>query len=281
MVVETGWPRGAQRELGERRRFRRGEPEKPAPAYDTVRQVPSERTAASGQVLVHGRSHRWAVVGRCVCVERIVGDLLVQVQSVAQHPELILGHLLDLVGGIARFDLGPERPALDGLREDCRRRPDVLGRRLVGGVELAVVVPAPGQGLQLLVGEVLHELAQARVRAEEVLADVGARLGGERLGVAVESRVHLVEQHAVDVTRQQLVPAPAPDDLDHVPSASPQQRLQLLDDLAVAPDRTVEALKVAVDDEGEVVQAFAGRQAERGPRLRLVELTVPDETPHP
>ena len=146
-----------------------------------------------------------------------------QVQSVAQHTELIFGHLLDLVRGIARLDLGPERPALDGLREDCRRRPDVLARSLVGGVELAVVVPAPGQGLQLLVGEVLHELSQARVRAEEVLADVGARLGGERLEVAVESGVHLVDQHAVDVARQKLVPAPAPDDLDHVPSASPQQ----------------------------------------------------------
>ncbi len=142
-------------------------------------------------------------------------------------------------------------------------------------------MPATGQGLQLRVRQVFHELAQAGIGAEEVLADVRAGFGGECLEVAVERRVHLVEEHAVDVTRQQFVPAPAPDDLDDVPAATSEQRLQFLDDLAVAPDRPVEALKVAVDDESEVVEALARREAERGSRLRLVELAVPDEGPHP
>ena len=204
-----------------------------------------------------------------------------QVQPVSQHPELLLGHLLDLVGGVARLDLGPERPTLDGLRQDRRRGPDLFCRRLVGGVELAVVVAATRQRLQLRVRQVLDELAQARIGAEEVLADIGAGLGGEGLEIAVEGRVHLVEEHSVHVPRQQLVPAPPPDDLDHVPAATAQQRLQLLDDLAVAPDGPVEALQIAVDDEGQVVQALARRQAERGPRLGLVELAVADEGPHP
>ncbi len=141
-------------------------------------------------------------------------------------------------------------------------------------------MPATRQRLQLHVRQVLHELAQTGIGAEEVLADVRAGFGGERLEITVESRVHLVEEHAVDVTRQQFVPAPAPDDLDHVPAATPEQRLQLLDDLAVAPDRPVEALKVAVDHEREVVQALTRGKAERSTCLRLVELAISDEGPH-
>ena len=45
--------------------------------------------------------------------------------------------------------------------------------------------------------------------------------------------------------------------------------------------RPVEALKVAADDEDEVVEALPRRQAERGPCLGLVELAVADEAPHP
>ena len=45
------------------------------------------------------------------------------------------------------FEVGAERPALDRLAEDRRRRAgaEVLGGRLVGGVQLAVVVTAAGQ----------------------------------------------------------------------------------------------------------------------------------------
>ena len=67
-----------------------------------------------------------------------------------------------------------ERPALDGLGEDDRRRALVLGRGLVGGVDLAVVVAAAAELGEVVVGEVLDELAEARVGPEEVLADVGA-----------------------------------------------------------------------------------------------------------
>ncbi len=169
-------------ELGEGGRQRLGQPREPAPAHHPVRQVPAEGAASRDEVLVHRRSLRRAVVGRLLGVEGLVGDLVLQAQPGAQHPELLLGHLLDLVRGVARLDLGPERPSLDGLREDGGRRADLLGGGLVGGVELAVVVPAAWQRLQLGVGKVLDELAKARVRAEEVLADVGARLGRELSG---------------------------------------------------------------------------------------------------
>ena len=55
--------------------------------------------------------------------------------------------------------------------------------------------------------------------------------------------------------------------------------LQLLHDLAVAAHRAVEALEVAVDDEGEVVEPFARGDRERAQRLRLVRLAVAQERP--
>ena len=131
-----------------------------------------------------------------------------------------VGHLLDLVRGVAGLDVGAERPALDRLGQDHRRRARLLGGGLVGGVELAVVVPAAGEPAQLLVGEVLDHLAQPRVGAEEVVADVGAGLDRVALELAVDRGVHLVEQHAVDVLGEQLVPLRAPDDLDDVPAGT-------------------------------------------------------------
>ena len=88
--------------------------------------------------------------------------------------------------------------------------PGRLGRRLVGGVQLAVVVAAARQVAQVVVGEVLDQAAQPGVGAEEMLPDVGAVLGGVLLELAVDGGVHLVEQHAVDVAGEQLVPLASP-----------------------------------------------------------------------
>ena len=58
----------------------------------------------------------------------------------------------------------------------------------------------------------------------------------------------------------------APDDLDDVRTGAPEERLQLLNDLAVAADGTAEALEVAVDDEHQVAESLRpGREME--PRL--------------
>ena len=114
--------------------------------------------------------------GGSVAVERRLGDLVVHVQPVAEHEQLLLGHLLDLVRGVAPLDLGTERPALDRLAQDHGRHAgaEVLGRRLVRRVQLAVVVAAAGQVDEILVAEVGDHLAQPRIGPEEVVADVGA-----------------------------------------------------------------------------------------------------------
>ena len=236
---------------------------------------------AAGPQVLHGVGALGrADVGR-VALEGGVGDVVGQVQPVAEGTQLRLGHLLDLVCGVARLDLGAERPALDRLGQDDGRCALLLGGQLVGGVELAVVVPAAGQRDQLVVAQVLDQLAQAGVGAEEVLADVGARLDGQLLVLAVDRRVHAVEQDAVDVLGQQRVPARAPDDLDHVPAGAAEHRLELLDDLPVAADRTVEALQVAVDDEDQVVEVLPAGHAQGADGLGLVHLPVADEAPDP
>ncbi len=199
-------------------------------------------------------------------------------QPVAELLEVVLGELLHLVGGVLALE-GVDRPALDGLREDDGRLADVLGRRLERGVDLAVVVAAAGQLAQVVVAEVLDHGAQPRVAAEELLADVGAGLDRERLELAVGCRVHLVDQHAVDVLGEQVVPLAAPDDLEDVPAGAAERRLELLDDLAVAAHRAVELLQVAVDDERQVVELLAGGDADRAERLRLTHLPVAEERP--
>ncbi len=124
------------------------------------------------------------------------------------------------------------------------------------------------------------ETAETRVRAEEVVADVGARGHRVLLELAVDGGVHLLDEHAVHVAGQQVVPLAAPDHLDHVPARAAEVTFQLLDDLAVTSDRAVQALQVAVDDEREVVEAVAGRERDPAHRLGLVHLAVAEVGPH-
>ncbi len=240
-----------------------------------------QHRAPGHQVLVGLGALGRPVVRGQVGLEERVGDLLGQVEPVPQREQLGLGHLLDLVGGVARLDLGAERPALDRLGQDDRGRAALLGGQLVGGVELAVVVAAARQRPQLVVAQVLDQPAEPGVGTEEVLADVGPRLGRVLLELAVDGGVHPVEQHPVDVAGQQLVPARAPDDLDDVPSGAPEDRLELLDDLAVAPHRTVEPLQVAVDDEDQVVEVLTPGHPECADRLGLVHLAVARRSTRP
>src|SRR4029434_11267166 len=68
--------------------------------------------------------------------------------------------------------------------------------------------------------------------------------------------------------------------LDHVPAGAGEQRFELLDDLPVAAHRAVQALQIAVDDERQVVEAFASSERESSDRSRLVDLAVAEHTPH-
>ena len=210
-------------------------------------------------------------------LERGVGDR--QLEAVAEDLQLGLVELLGLVRDVAGLDAGAEGPALHGVGEDDRGRTGVLGRRLVRGVDLAIVVAAAAELGEVVVAEMLDELLQARVGPEEVLADVGAARDRELLELPVERLVHLLDEEAVHVPGEEVVPFAAPDDLDDVPARATERGFELLDDLAVAADRAVEPLQVAVDDEGQVVEPLAGRHVEAAQALGLVGLAVAEERP--
>ncbi len=131
----------------------------------------------------------------------------------------------------------------------------------VGGVHLHGIVPAEREFLQLLVGQVADQLQQLRILAPEMLAEVRARFDRVLLILAVDDLAHALDEQAVLVFLEQLIPFAAPQHLDHVPAGAAEARFELLDDLPVAADRTVETLEVAVDDEDQVVELFAGSEA--------------------
>ncbi|MCY1392372.1 hypothetical protein D9M71_72400 [compost metagenome] len=110
-------------------------------------------------------------------------------------------------------------------------------------------------------------------------AVVGAVVGAEGLVLAVDGIGEAAQQHVVAVAGEQRVPVRTPDHLDHVPAGAAEQRLQLLDDLPVAAHRAVQALQVAVDDEGQVVELLARGQRQRGDGFRLVHLAVAEHAP--
>ncbi len=178
------------------------------------------------------------------------------------------------MGGVSALEVLAQRVALDGLGQDDRGLSFVVDGGAVGGVDLAVVVATALEVPDLLVAHVLHQRLGARVAPEEVVAHVGAVVGLVGLVVAVGSGVHQVHQRAVAVGVQQGVPFAAPHHLDDVPAGAAEERLQLLDDLAVAAHRAVEALQVAVDHEGQVVQAFQRPYVRQPAAFGLVHLAV-------
>ena len=212
-----------------------------------------------------------------IALEFLVRDR--DLQAVAQLLGVLERQLLHLVRRVTSREVRAQRVALNGVGEDDCRLAGVLHGCLVGRVDLAVVVAAALEFPELVVGPVLDHFLGARVAAEEVFAHVGAVVRAEGLVVAVQGFVHDVDEGVVLVGGEQLVPAAAPDDLDDVPAGTLEEGFQLLDDLAIAANRAVEALQVAVDDEGQVVQALLGRQLEHAAGLGLVHFTVADEGP--
>ena len=224
----------------------------------------AERGAALAQVL-----HLRRVVGRLVVLggaHLLVGQR--QLEAVAEGQQRVLGHLLGLVGDHLALAGDAHPVALDRLGQDHRRLAGVRDRRVVGGVDLLLVEPAAVEQPDLLVGHVRDALEQHRVAAEEVLAHVGAVARLERLVLAVDALLHHLDQRAVGVGGQQRIPAAAPDHLDHVPAGAAEVGLELLDDLAVAAHRAVEALQVAVDDPDQVVEPLAAGQRRSRPSTR-------------
>ena len=238
----------------------------------------------------HRPVHRLAALGDVLgldavgtgTIERRVGHVLVRdrdAEAGAELHHLAVVHLLLVVGDVLALTRLADAVALDGPGQHHRRHVLGVDGALEGVVDLGRVVAAQRQLLQLLVRQVLDHLEQPRVGAPEVVAHVGAGLDRVLLVLAVDDFAHPLDQQPLVVVLEQGVPFRAPDRLDHVPAGAAEDRLELLDDLAVAAHRPVEALQVAVDHEDQVVEPLARRQGDGAQRLGLVGLAVAEERP--
>jgi len=173
-----------------------------------------------------------------------------------------------------------ESVPLDGVRQDDSRCALGLHGATERGVNLHRIVPADAQMGELVVGEVLHHLPESRIRPPEVLADIAAAAYAIVLVLAVDHLAEPLHQESLSILIEEGIPVLAPQDLDHVPADAAEDRFQLLDDVAIAAYRSVEALQIAVHHEDQVVESLARGHRDGAQGLRLVRLAVPDEAPH-
>ncbi|MNO58461.1 hypothetical protein D3C76_490200 [compost metagenome] len=238
-----------------------------------LRYEATQGCAALGQVLGFGRTF-FRLEERQVLQ---VGILDRDVEAVTEVTQAVDVDLLGVVRGVLGF-AGTGTVTLDGLGQDDGRLVLVVDRLVVRRVDLVRVVAATVELPDLFVGQVFdHGLELWGV--EEVLTNVRAVFGFVVLVLAVDDFVHAALQGTVGVLGQQWVPETAPDDFVDVPATATEHAFEFLDDLAVAANRAVEALQVAVDDEDQVVQLLAASQGDRAQGFRLVALAVAHEAP--
>src|ERR1019366_5244753 len=190
----------------------------------------------------------------------------------------LFGELLLLVRGVAAFNRA-EPVTLHGFRKNERGAALVLGRHFVSVVDLQRVVTTAMQVADLVVGHVIHKRRGFGITAEKFLADVSTAARLERLIIAIDAFVHELNEASGLVLLEETIPVTAPDTFNNVPSGATEQTLVFLDDLAVAADRAIKALQIAVDNEDQVIEFLAHGDANRTGRFGLVHLAVAEERP--
>src|ERR1700678_511868 len=132
----------------------------------------------------------------------------------------------------------------------------MIDRRAVGSVDLNRIVTTQPHAGELLIRKMLHHFQQPGIGAKKVLPEIRTALDEIFLILAVRDLAHAPEEQTVAIVLDDLVPIATPDHLDDVPSGTAEDRFQFLNDLAIAADRPVETLQIAVDDENQVVETF-------------------------
>ena len=151
-----------------------------------------------------------------------------------------------------------------GLGKDNRRSAVRRFGGLEGGEEFPKVMAASLQSADLVGGHIRNERADFRVLLEEMRQIVCPVSGAERLVLAIDRGCEAAQQCMVDISGEKGVPFRTPQNLNDVPAGSAKGHLQVLDDLAIAPHRSVKSLQIAVDDEGQVVEFLARGEGEAG-----------------
>ena len=152
-------------------------------------------------------------------------------------------------------------------------------RRFEGGEEFAEIVAAAFQTVDVPVRHMRDERMHFRVFIEEVNEIVAAVSRAQRLILAIDRRRESAKQRMLLVAREESVPFRAPEDLDDVPARAAEKALQLRNNLPISAHRPVQALEIAVDDEGQVVEPFARGKRKARDQLRLVHFAVAEDAP--
>ncbi len=125
----------------------------------------------------------------------------------------------------------------------------MVNRSPEGSVHLDGIVAPKSQAGELIVRQMLDHFEQTRIGAEQVLPEVGSALHEIFLVLSVAHFTHAADQQAIAIILDEAVPVAAPDNFNDVPARAAKNGFQFLNNFAVAANRTVEALQVAVDDE--------------------------------
>ena len=140
-------------------------------------------------------------------------------------------------------------------------------------------MPSTVQAPDVFVRHVCDHLGEFRVLTEEALPDEGPVFRFESLVFTVDRLFHALFQQAFGVAHQQWIPVGTPDQFDHVPAGAAEFSFQFLDDLAVTPHRSVQALQVAVDDKHQVVQPVPPGKPNSAHGFGFVHFSVTDKGP--
>ena len=133
----------------------------------------------------------------------------------------------------------------------------------VGRVDLVGVMTAAIEVHDVLIAQILNQLKGLRISAEEMLAGIGTPIEFAVLKLPITDIVHDFLQQPALIALDQGIPFASPHYFDDVPARSSEHALQLLNDFAITPDRTIKALQIAVDDKVQVPQALPTCQRNR------------------
>ena len=222
----------------------------------TVRQIATQGLTAFMQI-----AHLGGVVGRLV--ERQLGQLAVgdgDVEAVAEGFDVFVGQLLGLVNRVLALTRSTHAKTFDGLDQQHRGLAFVLHSGGISGIYLLGIMATTAQIPNVVVAHFGDHLQGTWVATKEMLAHISAIIGFEGLVVTVHGFHHDATQGTIFVAGNQGVPVAAPDQLQHIPARASKFTLQLLDDLAVATHRAIQALQIAVDDKNQVVELFTRGQ---------------------
>ena len=160
------------------------------------------------------------------------------------------------------------------LGQDYSGATFVLNCAQVRVVDLLWIMAAAVEVRDLLVGHSRDEFKNFWVLSEEVLASVPASFSLAALVFTVDGLFHPFQEQTGAVARQQIIPIAAPNDFNYVPSGATKDAFELVDDLAIAAHRSIEALQIAVHNEDQIVELLARGNGQGAEGFRFIGLAI-------